>query len=246
MVSVWSDPDFVVRSTLEYHRHLTHVMLACFDLLERSFVSSKKLAACIESLGWVGELMRGVQVRFDSVDIAVRTFGMLVAERLSDILSPSSPLRFDEIRHGERAHSIDVMYFDRETALTDITGGPISLAPTNEGVVGRAVGQIGLAVQQINDTDIVWDDPDAVLSRVDDASDSASDTDGQHLTSSNSSDSVESLVPYLCASNPHEGAAATRRPPVLRMRLQFHPFHFYLHFYRIITLDRDVVISECD
>ena len=134
IVSVWTDQDFAQHSTIEYHRHLTHTMLYCLQLMEGQATSPVQVEQRLVYNGWIGELMHGVQRRFDNTNPSVRMLAMLVAERLSELINPDKPLRFDEVAAAKELLK----------SYTAATGGARPAAGLDE----------------LADVDYFWDDPE--------------------------------------------------------------------------------------
>ena len=214
IVNVWTEPDFTQHSTIEYHRHLTHVMLHCLERMQEH-AAAAHVQQRLEQSGWIGELMHGVQSRFDSPIPTVRMLGMIVAERLSELISPAKPLRFDEVaaakallggdgtRQISNDEALDIDYFGA-------SGPQIDSAPEEQAVASHDPDAAeGFGEDRHAGGAAAYDDPDALLAPPHDG-DSSSDSSESASDDEDDEESVASLEPYALPEASH---ARGHRPP---------------------------------
>jgi hypothetical protein len=232
IVTVWTDPGFPQQSTIEYHRHLTHSMLYCLKLMvERS--NAAHVQQRLERRGWIGELMHGVQGRFDSTIPSVRMLGMLIAERLSELISPDKPLCFDEVAAAKALLSssttvdaevlADVDYFQAR-GVAPLSSGVIESPATEKTSHERCVtvselddlvadDRVGVpAVVELSE--IETDDPDAVLAPA--YNDESSCDSSEDADADDDDASVASLEAYAVPPAVAQGRRGHRPPKHVR------------------------------
>ncbi len=235
IINVWVDPEFAQHSTLDYHRYVTHSMLYCLELMVRHS-SPARVQQRLDCEGWTGELMHGVQRRFDSTVVNVRMFGMLIAERLSALINPDNPLCFDEvaavkasIQNGPNSSTIDQEVLDDVDFFHDRSGAPSSTSETAEDHVADAQSTIELrgdvtttSVDQDGSTVVVethTDDPDAILALAynDESScDSNSESNEEDAADDDGETSVASLEAFAVPDGLPQGRASHRPPKHVR------------------------------
>lgn len=240
VANVWADPEFVQHTTLDYHRYLTHTMLYCLELMVKHS-SPAHVQRRLECEGWMGELMNGVQRRFDSTIVNARMFGMLIAERLSALIHPDNPLCFDELaavraafQNGLSNTTIDpevlndVHYFhDRagplsytsETAEGHVAGTPTANERHKNSTEGSAEQTIDHTTSASAVVELCADDPDAILapayndeSSCDSSADSNEDDDGDD----DGETSVASLEAFAIPHGVTQGRRGHRPPKHVR------------------------------
>ena len=239
IINVWADPAFAQHSTLDYHRYLTHSMLYCLELMV-GHASSAHVQRRLDCEGWMGELMHGVQRRFDSTSPHVRMFGMLVAERLSALINPDNPLCFDEvaavrasIHTGLSSTTIDPDLRDDVDFFHNRPEAPPSASDTAEHHVADSRSTIeqfedvinASAEQTVDDradgsavVQVHSDDPDAILAPAynEESSCDSESNDEDAAADDDGETSVASLEAFVVPDGLSKGRGGHRSPKHVR------------------------------
>lgn len=239
IVNVWADPEFPQRGTLDYHRYLTHSMLYCLELMV-GHASPAHVQRRLDCEGWMGELMHGVQRRFDSTSVNVRMFGMIVAERLSALINPDNPLCFDEvaavrasIQTGLSRTTIDPELRDDVDFFHDRPEAPPSASDTAEHHVADSRSTIeqfkdvtnASAAHKVDDraagsvvVQAHADDPDAILAPAynDESSCDSESNDEDAADDDDGETSVASLEAFAVPDGLSKGRGGHRSPKHVR------------------------------
>jgi hypothetical protein len=213
VLAVWAEVGFIARSTAGYHRYLTCALLLCMDGMDTECAQNGAGEGGLGAQPWVAEMMHGVQQRFDCPVGTVRVFGMLVAERLSDFISPNQPLRFDETcAMRQRCSGASQACLDRSASSESVRSGYFELLSAFEGTGTEAAARKLRGVNGGDTTalhELQTDDPDSLLAPAyDDDSDSSS---ASSSAGSSIGDTVSTLEPYVMEAG--TSLATRQRPP---------------------------------